>query len=177
MKVDGKHFYMVNCSRDLPILQSFGILARTRDEAGLPGIFSSESIGNRTGIRNLTVTIGGDDRPLDVGDTNGPHRKPIKKNLAKINKLRGKTRVYRKKIIDHLVAEPIPDIEITLGDPQLDNTPRAGLERIVLHDSISELFRRHCGKPLTVCAIFPGNTGSYSVNLERVAEAITWNPN
>ena len=152
MKVDGKPLFMVNCSRDLPdsprVLEFWRELAM---KAGLPGIFF---VGEHW-EPDWDPKPYGYDAVVTIGLWTWRYKwasweQPIKKILQKINKLRGRPRVYPyEKIIDHLVAEPIPGIEnYPCVIPNWDNTPRSGWNGLVLHDSTPELFRRHLRKAL-----------------------------
>ena len=152
LRVDGKPLFMVNCSRDLPdsprVLEFWRELAM---KAGLPGIFF---VGEHW-QPDWDPKPYGYDAAVTIGLWTWRYKwasweQPIKKILQKTNKLRGRPRVYQyEKIIDHLVAEPIPGIEnYPCVIPNWDNTPRSGWNGLVLHNSTPELFRRHLRKAL-----------------------------
>ena len=152
LKVDGKPLFMVNCSRDLPDSpRVFEFWRELAVKAGLPGLFL---VGEHW-QPDWDPGPYGYDAAVTIGLWTWRYKwasweQPIRKFREKANKLRGRPRVYLyEKIIDHLVAEPIPGIEnFPCVIPNWDNTPRSGWNGLVLHDSTPELFRRHLRKAL-----------------------------
>lgn len=154
MKVDGRPLFLVNCPMD--ILDSARVMDFWRDlavKAGLPGLFlvGEHWLGNW------------DPKPhgYDAAITNSlwPYRyrraswsRPARKIMDKIDKWRGKPRIYRYgDIIDSLVYDRVPGIEsFPCVIPNWDNTPRSGSNGLVLHGSTPELFRRHLRKAFDV---------------------------
>lgn len=152
LKVDGKPLFMVYCPKELPdsprVLEFWRELAT---KAGLPGLFFVGEYWQP----DWDPKPYGYDAAVTIGLWTWRYKwaswdQPVKKVREKVNQLSGRPRVYLyEKIIDHLVAEPIPGIEnFPCVIPNWDNTPRSGRNGLVLHDSTPELFRRQLRKAL-----------------------------
>ena len=86
-----------------------------------------------------------------------PWNEPLRKIQNRILRMLKRPSVYRyADAIETFVTDPVPGIEsFPTVVPNWDNTPRSGLNGLVLHASSPELFRRHLKKALERTKVNP----------------------
>jgi lipopolysaccharide biosynthesis protein len=152
MKVDGKPLFMVYNPRELPnSARAMEFWRELASKAGLPGLFlvavrwETDWDPRPHGFDAAMTVSMYEVRPKWV-----PWNQPVKKIKGKFHQWIGRPTVHHyKKFIDTLGTDRIPGIEnLPCVLPNWDNTPRSGMNGIVLHGSTPELFRRHLQRAL-----------------------------
>lgn len=143
LKVDGKPLFIIYKPRDVPAIADVANLLRElAAKAGLPGLYLV-GVAHRD---NWAPIANGFDAVIEqnLPGLKGyvPWRYPLLKIKAKVGKHRLTLYDYRE-LVDTFVSEKSKKIEhIPCLIPSWDNTPRSGMNGLVMEGSTPELFAR-----------------------------------
>lgn len=149
LRVDGKPLFIIYKPKDVPNVQHVAQLFRDMAEkAGLPGIYLvgvSHHDGWNPGPNGFDAAVVQNLPGLSGGV---PWRHPLLKLKRKLQG--GRLAIYRyEELMDSFVPEKTRQLEyLPCLIPSWDNTPRSGMNGLVLEDSTPELFRRSLRKAL-----------------------------
>ncbi len=149
MKIDGKQVLGIYRPWEIPDTYRFTRLWRElASTAGLQGLFLVAVRGANHGWNAIahgfdaTVTPRVPPRRPWVS-----WRNPLIKLRAKVEIFRGRPTIYsHEEILDGMLAPETGHLDFPCVVPNWDNTPRSGMNGLVLHGSSPDLFRRHVKK-------------------------------
>lgn len=157
--VDGKPVLLIYDAPDIPDVKRVMDHWRERAlRAGLPGLYLVGVAFRALGWDPRTCGLDASTwQPLPQKDGHIPWRYPHVKMRMKLARGKYRFTVYDyREVLDSLLRRRKPDwVDHPTVLPNWDNTPRSGLNGMVLHEATPELFRIHLRRALDMCADLP----------------------